>query len=664
MLHPEIHGSPKRHIDATKKLRFFTENWPKSSKHKLAIIGNGPSAATYADWLAAKIEQDPSIAIFRMNWFFLEKEYPFGRTVDGYFWTLSNEELETKLCEEIANQRYQIRHLFSPMRNRLEHTCSHIEQSDFWLILAQNSAIAEFMQSRPLPTTGLQVLATALILGFEQISIIGLDFYESSRLRYCHSVPMGIASRLPKKDTTPGYEEDHSREVDFAFLRLLLELFPEARIDLKSASTEFAKVVATHGAQKPFPSELREGYNLSEQRALMSRPRPSGSPAKELRVMFAREDGALTLRPQTSNLTNFHERQSFILNVLHLQDLMQSKKVDILEIDGLTAGHVKIASNVLMPQCPEDNDAKYCCLPENRAYVTFTTQAYLHGTRVLARSLGKTTCTKLIIMVCDPSLKSAFSDLKNVDVRLVPEIKNPNFSSKRKRFQQVYTKLNCFGLVDFERLIFLDSDMVVLKSLEHLFLLEEFSACPDWGEVLSLNRFNSGLFVFTPSNEIYTDMMEKIKLIDSYDGGDQGFLNDYFSGWKCLHPSYNMLRRFAILFPYALPLGEIRVVHLVGKKPWEVGYIRPEERRYEDWWLSFLDAAELETVLKSKKLNTITSIMSLLQSLREEYLVNTLRTLRLSIMHNTEDFFDSPFEYLQNIPRKVKTLSRILIGHS
>ena len=69
----------------------------------------------------------------------------------------------------------------------------------------------------------------------------------------------------------------------------------------------------------------------------------------------------------------------------------------------------------------------------------------------------------------------------------------------------------------------------MLKNCDELFEREELSAAPDvsWPDC-----FNSGVFVYRPSLETYTNIIQFALENGSFDGGDQGVLNQYFSDWS------------------------------------------------------------------------------------------------------------------------------------
>src|ERR1700733_15331940 len=89
----------------------------------------------------------------------------------------------------------------------------------------------------------------------------------------------------------------------------------------------------------------------------------------------------------------------------------------------------------------------------------------------------------------------------------------------------VLTKLHVFRLTQYSKIIFLDADVLPVRQLSHLFTLPyEFSAVPDvgWPDI-----FNSGMMVLTPGEDKFQDIRELVKSRGSWDGGDQGILNEW-----------------------------------------------------------------------------------------------------------------------------------------
>ncbi|KAB2005551.1 hypothetical protein ERO13_D11G254901v2 [Gossypium hirsutum] len=106
---------------------------------------------------------------------------------------------------------------------------------------------------------------------------------------------------------------------------------------------------------------------------------------------------------------------------------------------------------------------------------------------------------------------------------------NPN-QVRPKRFWGVYTKLKIFNMTNYKKVVYLDADTIVVKSIEDLFKCEKFCANLKHSE-----RLNSGVMVVEPSEAVFNDMMSKVNTLPSYTGGDQGFLNSYYSGFPNSH---------------------------------------------------------------------------------------------------------------------------------
>jgi len=94
-------------------------------------------------------------------------------------------------------------------------------------------------------------------------------------------------------------------------------------------------------------------------------------------------------------------------------------------------------------------------------------------------------------------------------------------------------KLQPFGWEEYEKIVFMDADTVVKGPFGELFAMPgSFAAAPDvWFDIQIDSRFNSGVMVFHPSRELFSDMMDKIKDPRYHDPtqGDQDFLQRYWA---------------------------------------------------------------------------------------------------------------------------------------
>lgn len=235
----------------------------------------------------------------------------------------------------------------------------------------------------------------------------------------------------------------------------------------------------------------------------------------------------------------------------------------------------------------------------DEAYVTLLYgDEFLLGVRVLGKSIRNTGSNKDMVVLVSDGVSDYAKSLLRADgwiVEMISLLANPN-RVRPKRFWGVYTKLKIFNMTDYKKVVYLDADTIVVKNIDDLFKCGKFCANLKHSE-----RLNSGVMVVEPSESLFNDMMSKIKTTASYTGGDQGFLNSYYSEFPNAHVfepnlSSEVLRsrpvpemeRLSTLYNADVGLymlankwmvdeNELRVIHytLGPLKPW-------------DWWTSWL----------------------------------------------------------------------------
>ena len=210
------------------------ENPLLENNRPLLIVCNGPSSS---DIDYRRLPENP--IIFRMNFFSLEKHYYYSRRVDALFFAVYQEALIQEISKVIEKHEYDINKICYPREILKDNNCGNIladsklitSHCDHWDIISSKPQMSRLMMSRPLPTQGLQALATGLILGFEEIYIIGMDFYQSNDRRYAYEVPEHIKQNLAPQHLKPGYEQKaHSFNKDQQFFKLMLKNFPNAKV--------------------------------------------------------------------------------------------------------------------------------------------------------------------------------------------------------------------------------------------------------------------------------------------------------------------------------------------------------------------------------------------------------------------------------------------------
>lgn len=122
--------------------------------------------------------------------------------------------------------------------------------------------------------------------------------------------------------------------------------------------------------------------------------------------------------------------------------------------------------------------------------------------------------------------------------------------------------------------MYIDADVVALKAPDELFDVDAaFAAAPDIGWP---DCFNTGVMVLSPNIGDYRAMQTLAASGTSFDGGDQGLLNQYFEGrpWQRLSYTYNCTPNASYQYEpaYRHFRSSIKVTHFLGKeKPWQKG---------------------------------------------------------------------------------------------
>ncbi|VDM49282.1 unnamed protein product [Toxocara canis] len=134
---------------------------------------------------------------------------------------------------------------------------------------------------------------------------------------------------------------------------------------------------------------------------------------------------------------------------------------------------------------------------------------------------------------------------------------------------------------------------MVLQNSDELFERPEFSAAADIGWP---DCFNSGVFVFVPSEYTYGEILRFALEHGSFDGGDQGLLNMFYSDWRDKPPQYRLPFIYNMtsgaIYTYAAAYkrfgAQVKIVHFLGVvKPWQEsgGHHISEHLAY--WWSLF-----------------------------------------------------------------------------
>ena len=289
---------------------------------------------------------------------------------------------------------------------------------------------------------------------------------------------------------------------------------------------------------------------------------------------------------------------------------------------------------------------------KDRAWVTLLTRSsYLPGVITLAYSLRKHFTRYPLIVLITPSLPRLSKRALELEqernnlliVREVQPLLPPGpVTLIAARFEDTWTKLRAFELIDYRTCVFLDADLTVYKNMDEVFEtvlpdpktwiganhacvcnLDHDSWAPkNWTvencawtllqhpESLTSATpvpvaeapphthclLNGGLIVYHPSSELWTSMMDHFQQspkLSSYQFPDQDFMSDYFHArWLPLPWRYNALKTMKQWHTNVWRDDEVCGLHYIVDKPWQrriasdgvAGHLGRDGITHGWWW--------------------------------------------------------------------------------
>ncbi len=165
----------------------------------------------------------------------------------------------------------------------------------------------------------------------------------------------------------------------------------------------------------------------------------------------------------------------------------------------------------------------------------------------MVRSLQQTKTPFPIYVVVPPRLDSETQEkIKALHVNLIicDDITISEQDLKENAYQywnETFFKLNVMRLTQFEKIIFVDADMIILRNIDHLFQYPSLSATTGGkSENPNCTQLVSGFMVLEPSEKNFQELcdcipaaiLRKKAMGQAY--GDQDVFNQWFPEWKVL----------------------------------------------------------------------------------------------------------------------------------
>ena len=219
------------------------------------------------------------------------------------------------------------------------------------------------------------------------------------------------------------------------------------------------------------------------------------------------------------------------------------------------------------------------------AYVTvLTTNNYFQGTLVTLESLKRTNpkIKEFVVLVNEEIEESNIQILNSFNYKVIKINKieldsNTNYQNM-KHWKNTFDKLKIFELTDYDKIIYLDSDLQILQNIDELFQLPHLSgviagksAHPEWTGI------NSGLIVIEPKEKELQRIIEGLKDFNTEEEfGDQDIINYYYH-WAernlSIPEKYNIFSREVDYYinHNIVKEEDIHIIHYIGLiKPWMI----------------------------------------------------------------------------------------------
>ena len=228
----------------------------------------------------------------------------------------------------------------------------------------------------------------------------------------------------------------------------------------------------------------------------------------------------------------------------------------------------------------------------NYAFVTvLSTNNYYKGVVALFESLKRTNTkyNNFVVIVNEDIDEDIINKLNNRGYIVIKKnkisfdfVKNDSYTY----WHNTFDKFHVFDLVEFDKIVYLDSDMYIARNIDELFDYPHMSAViagkgyvPEWVEI------GSGMMVIVPKENTSLGLIETLKNTKyDKDIGDQDVIETYYD-WKnknlAISENYNLFADYIDYYINNLGYStdSIAIVHFIGSiKPWMLSREEQEER--------------------------------------------------------------------------------------
>lgn len=320
----------------------------------------------------------------------------------------------------------------------------------------------------------------------------------------------------------------------------------------------------------------------------------------------------------------------------------------------------------------------------NTYVCVLSTDNYLDGVLVINENLKAIKSKYGLLCLINENIKKETKEkLKEFEIEY-KEMTSINYHHTYENFEHwkyTFDKLNVFSLTEYQKIVYLDLDLLILENIDNLFLEPSLSMPLDLP--FNLNKYNSGIMVIEPNMNDYRKM---IKLVEKSAKlgrkiSDQNIINEYFKVINPLPYGYNMVR--SILYKQCYMLNEInyefnqknevklflnnsnqnKIIHYIGSlKPFMMKTLFDDKYcNLYFYYLSQIKEKELKNRIRTKSISIIIPVYNkqkYLQRCLTSVLNQTYQNLEIIIVNDgsTDNSLKICKEYLKR-DKRIKLIS-------
>ena len=214
-----------------------------------------------------------------------------------------------------------------------------------------------------------------------------------------------------------------------------------------------------------------------------------------------------------------------------------------------------------------------------RAYITIlSSDDFEPGVRALYKGIRKHSKEDFCVLVSEDVSSSVEDKLRSLGAIVTVEKPLCDLQDgltdvqKNDRWAKTLFKLQVFRNLGYDKLIYLDSDLLIRACLDDLFDRPSFSAVSDKDFFPQYSRggLNAGVMVIEPSDSVYEGLIEEVSKVAATGKpfGDQDVINGYLPNWDD-EPNLHLDVSYNTCFYDSERVNNPRVVHFIlGDKPW------------------------------------------------------------------------------------------------